>query len=233
MLEQLLHFERDLFFFLNGSDWAALDHFFYVYSYKWTWVPLYLCFLVILVLKKRWQEIVLILAAVGLVVLLCDQISSGILKPYFHRFRPTHHPDFQTQVETVLGYRGGRYGFVSSHAANAAGFSTFMALLFRNRIFTWTFVLFALLNAYSRVYLGVHFISDVVAGAMIGVVVGVLVYELYNKLREKWLKEEKAKLRCALYPVWNSYFLCAAYSVSVVVILIIDNQLIDTVFAVT
>jgi undecaprenyl-diphosphatase len=161
-----------------------------------------------------------------LVILLCDQISSGFFKPVFHRFRPTHHPDFQEQVKIVLNYRGGRYGFISGHAANACGFATFTALLFRNKVFTLTISLFALFNAYSRIYLGVHFISDVVAGALLGIAMGWAVYRIYNYVRHKYLKINKENLKIPIYTRCESYFLSGVYILIVIFLLVFNNQLI-------
>jgi len=217
MLEQELQWERNLFFFLNGSDSPLWDSFFYFYSYKWTWIPLYLCFLFVFIYRKRgmeikndWKEIVWTIVALILVVTLCDQIASGIFKPLFQRFRPTHHPDFQELVKTVYGMREGKYGFASSHAANIFGLATFTALLFRNQLFTFTLFSFALITGYSRIYLGVHFISDVVVGALIGILVGYVVYRIY-----RW------KVREIIYPKWKVYLLCFVYIVTVVVLFII------------
>ncbi len=183
MVEKILVYERDLFFMLNGSDSPFLDRFMWLYSGKAVWLPLAFFILVVLLYKKKWRESILILLAIVLVITLCDQFASHVCKPIFTRFRPTHHPDFMDQVKTVFDYRGGRYGFISSHAANAFGFATFMSLLFRYRLFTWTIFLWAALTAYTRVYLGVHFISDIVPGAIAGVFFGWLVYWLYVKVR--------------------------------------------------
>ena len=226
MLEQQLQFEKDLFLQLNGSDSLFWDHFFYLYSYKWSWLLLYLCFLFVFIYKKNWKEIICILLAVTLVILLCDQISSGFFKPYFQRFRPTHHPDFKNMVDTVLGYRGGKYGFISSHASNAFGFLTFTALVFRNRIFSCCFVFFAIINGYSRIYLGVHFISDVIAGAMVGIIIGYLVYELYNYARWKLLKHPKETLNQPAYSAKRAYFLSISYAVMLIGLLLLNSQLI-------
>lgn len=228
MLERELIVERDLFFLLNGSEYEFLDYFFWLYSYKFTWIPFYLCFIFIFIYqnRKNWKELVLTLLSVGLVILLCDQISSGFFKPIFHRFRPTHHPDFKDQVDIVLGYKGGMYGFISSHAANAFGFSTFMALLFRNKIFTIIMVIFAIVNGYSRIYLGVHFISDVVVGALVGIASGYLVYKLYNYSRSHLLKLNKDELEISTYTAKQSYFLCLSYLITVIILLIFDTHLI-------
>ena len=182
MVEKILAYERDLFFMLNGSDSPFLDRFMWLFSGKAVWLPLAAFILIILLYKKKWKESILILLGIVLVVTLCDPFASHVCKPIFTRFRPTHHPDFMDQVKTVFDYRGGRYGFISSHAANAFGFATYMSLLFRYRLFTWTIFLWAALTAYTRVYLGVHFISDIVPGAIAGVFFGWLVYWLYVKV---------------------------------------------------
>ena len=229
MLEKELQFERELFFFLNGSNSTLLDNFFYICTNRWTWVIFYLCFLWIFVHKKNWKEIVCILVAVILLVLLTDRISSGLFKPFFHRFRPTHHPDFMDQVKILFGYRGGEYGFISGHAANAFGFATFCALIFRNRIFTCTIFLFAFFNAYSRIYIGVHFISDVIAGAFVGALIAMFIYMIYNWVRRRWLFIENKQLKKPICSVGETYFLCGVFYLYLVVMLIFNNQLITII----
>ncbi|GHT26266.1 hypothetical protein AGMMS4957_21720 [Bacteroidia bacterium] len=187
MLEQELVLERSLFFFLNGHHTALLDVFFWLVSYKWAWVPFYACFLFVFVYKKNWKEIVLVVLSIALVITLCDQISAHVARPFFQRFRPTHHPDFQDIVKIVRNERGGLYGFFSSHASNAFGFAVFTSLLFKNRWFTATMLLFALLTSYSRIYLGLHFVSDVVVGAVVGSAIAWGVYKLYVVCCQWWL----------------------------------------------
>jgi len=106
----------------------------------------------------------------------CDQVASSFFKPLFERFRPTHHPDFKEMVDIVNGYRGGRYGFISSHATNSFGLAVFISLLFRHRRVTISVVCWALLNSYTRIYLGVHFISDILAGIIVGTILAFLLY---------------------------------------------------------
>jgi undecaprenyl-diphosphatase len=183
MLEQILQYERATFFLLNGSDYPFLDRFMWLYTGKVVWLPLAAFILFTLVWKKNWREYALILLAIALVITLCDQFASHFCKPFFSRYRPTHHPEFMDQVKIVFGYRGGRYGFISSHAANAFGFAVFMSLLFRYRAFTAAIFFWATLTAYSRVYLGVHFISDIVCGAVAGLLCGYGVYALYAWIR--------------------------------------------------
>lgn len=221
MVEKILVYERDLFFMLNGSDSPFLDRFMWLYSGKAVWLPLAAFILIVLLYKKKWRESILILLAIVLVVTFCDQFASHVCKPIFTRFRPTHHPDFMDQVKTVFDYRGGKYGFISSHAANAFGFATFMSLLFRYWLFTWTIFLWAALTAYTRVYLGVHFISDIVPGAIAGVFFGWLVYWLYVKARSlvpgtsgeaSALYSDKQK-RIIVYAIFIAVLLIAVFNV--------------------
>ncbi|MDR3219080.1 MAG: phosphatase PAP2 family protein [Dysgonamonadaceae bacterium] len=226
MLEQELQWERALFFFLNGSESAFWDRFFYLYSDKWIWLPFYGCFLGVFFYKKHWKEGFLLVLASVLLILLCDQIASGVFKPLFHRSRPTHHPDFAMQVKTVLGYRGGRYGFLSSHAANAFGFAGFTALIFRNKWFSVMIFCFATINAYSRVYLGVHFLSDVVGGALLGLFCAWIVFVLYRLTRQKCLRPETG-LFC--FPKPEIRFLCLVYCLFIIVLLLFNNQLFTAI----
>ncbi|MBC5644642.1 phosphatase PAP2 family protein [Parabacteroides segnis] len=224
MVEKILVYERDLFFMLNGSDSPFLDRFMWLYSGKAVWLPLAFFILVVLLYKKKWRESILILLAIVLVITFCDQFASHVCKPIFTRFRPTHHPDFMDQVKTVFDYRGGRYGFISSHAANAFGFATFMSLLFRYRLFTWTIFLWAALTAYTRVYLGVHFISDIVPGAIAGVFFGWLVYWLYVKVRP--VVTGTSSNACELYSTGQKRLIVYAIFIAVLIIAVFNVQLV-------
>lgn len=221
MVEKILLYERDAFFALNGSDCDFLDRFMWIFTGKTVWLPLAVFILIVLIYKKNWRESILILLAIVLVVTLCDQFASHVCKPYFTRFRPTHHPDFLEQVKTVYGYRGGKYGFISSHAANAFGFATLMAFVMRDRLFTWTIFLWALLTAYTRIYLGVHFISDVVPGAISGIFFGYVVYKLYKWVRPRLvngteaglLPYSKERIRLIVYAIYATILVIVIFNV--------------------
>ena len=94
-------------------------------------------------------------------------------------------------VDVVDGYRGGRYGFISSHAANTFGVCMFLSLLLRNRWMTFSLVLWAALCSYSRIYLGVHYPGDIFFGTLWGLVSGALCYLLYAYLQRKIVPERR------------------------------------------
>src|SRR5690554_4136828 len=181
-IDSLLPLERDLFFALNGSDSQFLDNAMWTLSGRFIWIPLFLFILFIFFYKTSRKGAFIVSLFFILVFVLSDQISSSLFKLLFERFRPTHHPDFMYLVDTVNNYRGGRFGFISGHATNAFGLSVFLSLIFKNRLVTLSTLLWTTLNSYTRIYLGVHFISDIIAGALVGTILALILYWFYSLL---------------------------------------------------
>jgi undecaprenyl-diphosphatase len=227
MLEQLLVWERDAFFFLNGSHSPFWDRFMWLYSGKIVWIPIVLFILWVILYKKNWRESLFILLMIALTITLCDQFASGICKPLFTRLRPTHHPDFMNEVKTVYGYRGGMYGFISSHAANAFGFATFLSLLFKYKPFTWTVFFWATLNAYTRIYLGVHFITDIIPGIISGIAFGFLVYYIYVSLHKKYNTYFTVTDTSVLYATKEKQYIIYGIVASILLIALLSKPLVD------
>lgn len=187
-MEQLIEWDKAVFLFLNNTHTPFWDHFMWIYTGRLTWVPLILSLLFVL-FRKNWKEALLVVVALALTITLCDQFASSLCKPYFARFRPAQDPEFSPFVQIVNGYRGGHYGFISSHAANSFGAVVLLALIFRNRLFTITAVVWAIVNCYSRIYLGVHYPGDILAGTVAGIVIAVIVYAIGVKIRRRlWVK---------------------------------------------
>lgn len=178
-VEQLLPIERDLFFKINSNHSPFFDYFMSLYSDKMTWIPLALVLLFVIVYKVPWKYILLLIICSTFIGLLCDMFAADVIKPFFARYRPSHHPDFENFVHIVDGRRGGRFGFISNHASNGIGIALFTSLLFKQRYYTVAIFSWALITMYSRVYLGVHFITDTLGGALWGIFVATLTYFFY------------------------------------------------------
>ena len=184
MIDFLLEIDKKLFLFLNGLNSGFFDWLMYYISEKTTWIPLYMIILVLVIKKYKWKGLFFLLFATLLVVL-SDQ-GSVMMKNTFMRLRPCKDPDLQGLVHMVRGRCGGMYGFVSSHAANTFALAALVSMIFRKDYKYITAIMFtyASLNAYSRIYLGVHYPGDVIAGAILGWGIGITVFLLWHKFTQ-------------------------------------------------
>ena len=187
MLEQLIDFDRWLLLAVNGSDSLYFDGVVRTLTTAATWIPLYIA-LFYLVMKNNnsVRKIFFIVACAGLCYLLAGAVDDSIVKPLVARWRPTHDPVIGWQVDVVDGYRGGRYGFFSAHASNTFSLAVFFSLLVRSRVLTIALVLWSLVNCWTRLYLGVHFPGDILAGLLWGAVVGTVVYIFYLRIERHY-----------------------------------------------
>ena len=186
MIEFLIDLDEKFFLFLNGIHTPWMDSVMFFISGKKEWIPLYLIFVIMIIRQFKWQSIGVFLA-IALTILLSDQLTSGIMKPFFARLRPSHSPGLDGLVHIVNGYTAGVFSFASSHAANSFGLATFLWLIFKNQYkwFVWIF-LWASIVSYSRVYLGVHYPGDIFVGGLIGSGFGYIGYRVQGYINNKW-----------------------------------------------
>lgn len=174
MIETLQQTDASLLVAVNNWNGTFADSVMWMVSSKWSWTGPVAGLLVAL-RGKPWRHCVMLLLAVALTFLLADQVASGLIKHTVERLRPTHEPSLEGMVRVVNGYRGGLYGFVSSHAANTVGMTLLLCAVMRWRWFSVTMSLWTALVCYSRMYLGVHYPGDILGGAIVGALAGMLV----------------------------------------------------------
>lgn len=168
MLQRLHNLDTDLFIWLNARNTPWLDPVMVWVTTRTSWFLFYALLVGWLIYRYRKQAIGLLLTIIAAVAL-GDQLSSSVLKPLTLRPRPCHVPALQNLIHPIVDC-GGQYGFVSSHAATTFALATSLWLLLgrRHPWVRWTFG-WAALVSYSRIYVGVHYPLDVLAGTGVGV----------------------------------------------------------------
>jgi undecaprenyl-diphosphatase len=187
-MDDLIELDKKLLIYLNSLHTNWLDPVMMLFTQTLFWLPLYALLLFIMIRtygKTSWIP----LLGIALTIFLADRITSGLMKPYFARFRPSQEPSLKGLIHLVHGYTGGLYGFASSHAANTLGTATFFWLLLRDR-HKWIVLLFpwALIMTYTRIYLGVHYPGDILVGGLIGIASGWAGYKLFHALQRWYLQ---------------------------------------------
>ena len=190
-MDTILEIDKDLLIWVNSfhADW--LDPIMLLITKTEFWTPLYLFFIYLMFKKLETHQWFALLGAI-LTILFADQITSTIMKPFFQRLRPSQDPAIQNLLHLVIRadgeiYRGGLYGFASSHAANSFGIATYMWLLLKDKS-KWFIMCFpwAAMLTYTRLYLGVHFPGDILVGGLVGVLSAMFSFWIYTKLKTKF-----------------------------------------------
>lgn len=172
-----------LLLIVNGAQSPFFDSVMWCISGRWIWVPFYAVLAYLLFRRMSWKRASICLVTIGLIILAADQTCATLIRPEIGRLRPANlNNPLSSFVHVVNGYRGGRYGFPSCHAANTFALAVFMSLVIRHKWFTVMMFSWAFIVSYSRMYLGVHYFGDLFCGATIGSLFAVLFYYLQNYL---------------------------------------------------
>ncbi len=184
MIEWLESIDRSIVLSVNGLHTPFWDEFMWGVSGKLTWIPWYLLLFFLSIRSYGWKASFLFLLGAIICVAFGDQISTKLFKDLIERYRPSHHAlltDHLHFYEIKPGeyYKGGMFGFVSSHATNTFAISTFAWLHLKPKV-RWAgaaLLFVCLLVCFSRIYLGVHYLSDIIGGAVLGILIGLFVHK--------------------------------------------------------
>lgn len=188
MIEKLESIDHSLVLAINGMHSTFFDSFMWFLSGSYLLLFLLPFVFYFLFIEYKSTQLIWIFVGIVLTIILTDQLSVHAFKEVFQRYRPSHNLLLKSQLhlhEYSDGslYGGGKFGFVSSHAANYFGILTIMFVLLPQRWVKILLFVLALLVIYSRVYLGVHYVSDVLCGALLGF--GLAQFVLHSLLLKK------------------------------------------------
>lgn len=181
-MQTLTDIDRSVLAFFNGSDSLFVDNLAVILTSGLTWIPLYLSLLYVVIKNNdTMKQIMLVVGCVILSITLSDGMADFIVKPMVERLRPSNDPFIKYTVNVVNDMRGSSYSFFSAHASNTFCVAMFFSLLVRNKVFVITMVSWSLVNCWTRMYLGLHYPSDILAGLVWGGISGSLAYYVYIK----------------------------------------------------
>ncbi len=189
MIDYLIELDTEILLSFNGLHCRYLDAFMQCFTGRFIWGAMYVAMLYAMIKQYGWKVALCYVVAVALVILIADQMVASCIRPYVERLRPSNLDNpVSAMVHIVDGYRGGRYGFPSCHAANSFALAMITSLIFASRRYTVFVFVWAAINSYTRLYLGVHYPGDLIVGALLGCLIGWVVYAVaFRCIRYKGL----------------------------------------------
>ena len=183
-MEELIHLDKQLFLFLNGLGSEPFDAFWLIITKQLHWTPFFVAIFYLLQRKLGWKNLGIIVLFIAVLITFTDQITN-LVKNYFQRIRPCYDEEISGVIRVVKS--SNTFSFFSGHAANSMASTMFVFLIIRNHYkYTYLLFLFPLIFAYSRIYLGLHFPSDILTGYLFGGSLGFGFYKIYNHFSNKY-----------------------------------------------
>lgn len=175
--------DTEIFLFFNQNYCEYLDGVMPAVTHRFTWIAMYIAIAASVIVTLGVRRGLMFVIAIALGITLADQLGASLIRPLVCRLRPSNADSpLADIVHIVNGYRGGPYGMPSCHAANTVCLLSMIAMRFRSRVLLTVMTLWVALQIYSRMYLGVHYPSDLLVGSLLGLLSAVIVTAVYYRL---------------------------------------------------
>lgn len=172
--------DKDLLVYLNGLGSEKWDFFWITVTNQLAWIPLYALFIYLIYKTFGTKKTVFLVFFVALLITFSDQFAN-LIKDWTARLRPNRDPQINQIIRILKNNKS--FSFFSAHASTSTAVSTFMYLTLRNNFrYVGLFFIWPIIFAYSRIYLGVHFPTDILMGLFVGLVLGIVFYKMSIKL---------------------------------------------------
>jgi len=179
MLEKIINFDKEAIVFLNNLGSETYDGLWLIITKQLNWTLFFLFIFYLLQKKIGWKKFGYYILFTAVLILICDQ-TVNLFKYGFERLRPVNDPEINSLLRIVKTSKS--FSFFSGHATNSMAATVFMVMILRKYYnHSYLLFLFPLIFAYSRIYLGLHFPTDILTGYVFGATMGFVCYKLYNE----------------------------------------------------
>tara|TARA_B100000795_G_scaffold223221_1_gene178338 strand:+ start:15247 stop:15816 length:570 start_codon:yes stop_codon:yes gene_type:complete len=188
MIDTLLHYDEQLFLYLNNLGSPSWDEFWRIITEKWSSIPLYVLLLFLVFKNFGIKATCIVMLCAAVMITATDQLANLFKYILFKRPRPCRVEELQALMRFVADGCG-RYGYFSAHAASSMAAAVFIGLFLKPYYKTLPFILllWAGVVAYSRIYLGVHYPLDIVTGMFFGAWIGLAIFKLNRWAQQRFI----------------------------------------------
>jgi undecaprenyl-diphosphatase len=186
MLEKIISLDKQLLVYLNGLGSATFDPFWLLITDLKNWIPFFI-FLIYLVYKKLGTKQTLIIILFVTIILTLNNTITELFKSTFERLRPCNDPEIKEIIRRVKP--SSSFSFFSGHSSNTMAIFIFLYPILKNHYkYAVLLILWPFIFAYSRVYLGLHFPTDIICGYTCGIITGFVFFKLYLIFQRKYIE---------------------------------------------